>query len=753
MLKTLFVFSFVLFSHIANAAPKMIRWTGAEDANSQTPHLLDVLSQKTGHRFTEKDFLLQDSRELAYSQYLRFEQLKAGDTVDGRLLRVWIDLKTRKLIQVEAYLDIPGVNETTSERYVLEYERLRDAETAKLAAEAIRESRDPQIRGIEYKDRWFDGRFVRIVTITGKHGKTKLVIHHRSRKILVNEYREFPQADQASMSIPANVFPIYEETEDGSQRLERVAVTLDHLLAEVQDASGDIYAPLKKRRYFYDQYSPILGLTEEGRAQGYWSMSYIKAEAAKIRAALPLISNDFSRGMLLQGAYATVNIHPDAFKKFPGANFTPVTSPALFPNWVAVGQSYEMIPQTAFYGKPIKSADEAVNRPARRLADHNPVEYLNDGFDEIQVYYAINVMFETLRANGFTDPELSTRPFNAFLFNPDIEYKDNAYYTDDTINFTTYSPKAPNYARDNSTIWHELGHGVMDRLMGDNLVLADSGGLAEGMADFVAALIIQSVTQGKPFPGSNKFRIINQTGFSLTNESHDDGEAYGGAMKDLMDAMVLADKEKGLHKVTDVVLEAMRLTRDHPALDANVWFNAVLFADSLGREGLRAPGELKSIIIAALNGRNFRLDGGKVASMKLVNELTGREVEVNTDGYRYRPVQVRIKPEQTANLKLGVSLKSSPNYTFKYPVTVKVEFHKGALQGAVHWVGEESSPFVFTLNSDDEVAQIPLQVTGKCDFVNREDGTCSDYAYVQIFNHGEPSHPSAKKRFYVQVRN
>jgi len=76
---------------------------------------------------------------------------------------------------------------------------------------------------------------------------------------------------------------------------------------------------------------------------------------------------------------------------------------------------------------------------------------------------------------GFTDPELSTRPFHAFLFNPDISYRDNAFYTDDTINFTTYSPAEPNMARDNSTIWHELGHGVMDRLMGDEIQLADNG--------------------------------------------------------------------------------------------------------------------------------------------------------------------------------------------------------------------------------------------------------------------------------------
>ncbi len=63
-------------------------------------------------------------------------------------------------------------------------------------------------------------------------------------------------------------------------------------------------------------------------------------------AAQTLVSNDFARGMLLQGQYATINIHPDAFKKFPGVNFTPVVSPALFPYWIATSDSAEMIPQT-----------------------------------------------------------------------------------------------------------------------------------------------------------------------------------------------------------------------------------------------------------------------------------------------------------------------------------------------------------------------------------------------------------------------
>ncbi|MBM6700585.1 hypothetical protein H7U32_09905, partial [Bifidobacterium pullorum subsp. saeculare] len=159
----------------------------------------------------------------------------------------------------------------------------------------------------------------------------------------------------------------------------------------------------------------------------------------------------------------------------------------------------------------------------------------------MQVYYAINQLFDALRPMGFTDPDLAERPFNAFLFNPDIESMDNAFYESDTINFTTYSPNEMNMARDNLTIWHELGHGVMDRLMGEKLDLADTGGLSEGMADFVAQLVVEGSEFGRDFLGRSDQRINNQTGFYLTNEVHDDGEAYGGTMKAFLDAAIARD--------------------------------------------------------------------------------------------------------------------------------------------------------------------------------------------------------------------
>ena len=760
--KSLLVLSVLMGATLVHADESMIRWTGVEDSNSELTHIVSVLNQKTGKSFTENDFFLQENRDLAFNNYKLYQQIVSGVPVEGKAIRIWSELNSRNAIQVEAALDLSFSSEPGKERLATFFQfNLSEARTMKLVHAVIKKSkRDTSFRGIDWKDRIVNRKLVRIVTIKGKRGKHQVMISHASGKVISHSYEEFPQADlhhPKTMELNALVYPIYEEVEGAGTMLSRVPAKLTHVFKTVPEIKGDIYALMKTQKYFDSQYSPILGNTIDGRAQGYWSMSYLKQQAERIRTGLIQIPNNYASGLVLQGEYATINIHPDAFKVFKGINFEAKPSSAFFPNWIATevnGQEvYEMIPGNAFYGKPLLSADELLTRPARRLPDNDPVSYMNAGFDEIQVYYAINTLMEELRDRGLTDPDLSTRPFNAFLFNPDVEYRDNAYYTDDTINFTTYSNTQPNMARDNSTIWHELGHGIMDRLMGDNLKLADTGGLSEGMADFVAQIIVQAVTNNAPFPGSDQFRIINQTGFFLTNEVHDDGEAYGGAMNDFMMAAMKKDGQAGLKKVADVILEAMRLCRDHPALTAAEWFNHILFADSLGRPGVRAPGELSPMMLAAINGRNFHLDGSPVADMKLVNLGTGKEVVAGEEGSRGHAIPVVIAKDATAHFDVSVSLKSSNEYAFQYPLTVKVEFAKGALQGAIHWVGKENGPKLYTVNSETETLRIPLDVKGTCDFINRQDGSCVDYAYVQILNQGDLEHPRAKKRFYLQVKN
>ncbi len=494
------------------------------------------------------------------------------------------------------------------------------------------------------------------------------------------------------------------------------------------------------------------GSTPEGQAEGYWALSWIRTRAADLLAQIPPASNAVDTGhALLQGRYATININPAAMTAYPDIWIPKRFSTQLSFAWKfdEAADDYQVVPGAAYFGKPLEARTAALHRDASRHPTHDPAFYINRGFDEVQVYYAINQLFESLRPMGFKDPELSTRPFDAFLFDPDVENMDNAYYDSDTINFSTYSPDQLNMARDNTTIWHELGHGVMDRLMGTRLDLADTGGLSEGMADFVAELVLRATNHDQPFPGQNDQRIINRTGFFLTNEVHDDGEAYGGTMKALLDAATTAyGEEKGLGMVVDVVLEAMRLARDNPHLTAQDWFDHVLFADELGRKNLRAPGELAALIRGALAARNFA-DEATRAGFTLSHE--GKEVVAGADGSRGHEIKLEVHAGEQATYAVELTLKDGEGFKFHYPAQVKIFYNSGPLQGAIDWVGEDQEPQLLTIAAPGEALTVPLSVNGQCDAINRTDGTCSDFAYIQIFNPGDDK-PVAKKRFYFRVK-
>ncbi len=726
------------------------RWTGAEDTQSDLAHVLQIVNTRSGFGLKASDFVTFEDRDLAKTHFKTLVQVSNGLPISGMSIRLWTDLATGNTVQAEVELQDP----TTVNK--ARYAGLSSAETmTAVRKEVLRSGDDHQIRDLKWRDQLQDNRPVRVVTVKGRRGKRTIVLSLKNGRVLSSTYNEFPKADEpGEFSLPAMVFPIYEEVEGTGRIQSRVPRDLRYLKSTVSVVGDDPYAVMKAHQYTEEFYDPVQGMTDIGRAMGYWSMTYLKSQAAGILSQLPTRPNAVDAGgVILDGRYATISLHPEAKAAFAGLNFVPGNSGHFMAHWQPIGAEdgpWQMLPMSGLQGKPLMVSGESLSRPARRLPNHDPASYINDGFDEIQVYYAINQLFDSLKPMGFTDPELSTRPFNAFMYDPDISMRDNAYYTDDTINFTTYSPESANAARDNSTIWHELGHGVMDRLMGDLITLADTGGLSEGMADFVAALVIADVSNNQPFDGSNEFRIINHTGFHLTNEVHDDGESYGGAMKDLLDgAMAKFGNRDGLRKVADLTMETMRFTRNHPALDANGWFEHMVFADSLGADGVRAKGELKDLIIVALAGRNYSLDGGVIAEFSLKNGTD--EVASGKPGSRNSPLHAVFAGASTSTYHLSVKLTDGDAYKFKFPVTVKVEYHAGALQGAVHWMGEEQGAQTYVLKSAADVLNFDVTASSQCDEVNRPDGSCVDYAYVQILNNGETSQPQAKKRFYLSV--
>ncbi len=729
--------------------PLKIRWTGQQVREVRLEQILLKINAEVKSHYSIADFKLFEERDLATSHYQFWVQILEGKPIRGRSVRIWSDLARKNAIQIEAQLE-PQQN-LQAMRLGFTSQKLDSHSTMKIVRAYLDSHPDDKIiHNINWSDEWRDNLLTRYVKIKGRRGFHHLWIDLTTRVTVESRYQEFPQ-----MEIPAMVYPIYEETE-AHFAPTRIPVMLKNIREEVPVVNADPYLVLRDRRYFEEKLDPILGMDPVFQQQGFWSPVDLKYKARNILTSLALKPNSYKGGLLLEGKYVTVNLHPAAIKSFPGINFEPTNSAQYRPEWKVFTkddgkESYEFIPANTLNVRPIFGPEEISNRSAQRHPEHDPVTYINDGFDEIQVYWAVDTLMTTFHSMGFKDPELSTRPFNAILFDPDISMKDNAYYVDDTINFTTYSPKAQNYARDNTTTWHELGHGIMDRLMGDFIELADTGGLSEGMADFLAQLIIHAVTEGKPYEGLERMRIINQTGFNLTNEVHDDGEAYGGTMNDfLLLAISKFGHKEGLLKVTDLTLEAMRLSRNHPGLAAQDWFNHMLFADEIKGTG-RQVGELSDLLVTALKGRNYAFTDEPTAKYMLINGED--EVTAETPGSRDQPILSEIKSTEQVSYSMHVRLKNTETYKFKFPVTVRVQYEGGPIQGAIHWVGEENKHIDHILNSENDVLDFNLSASGKCEVVNRDDGSCVDYAYIQIWNNGDMSKPVAKKRFYLRIKN
>ena len=730
---------------------------GAAPATIET--MIEKASADTKLNFSLSDFYLIEDRVLATSRYQLYVQQNQQIPVAKTAIRIWSDKVSNQLILAEMHLsEETKKNETLlAQRYqkakfspgALKSKELSSAIAQIVSREVSKHYTDNKILGIKSSDAWVNGDLRRNIEVRGRRG-----IHHISVSLLRNVvvekfYSEFPQIEKFQ-TLKANVFPIYEEVEATGEKLPFETKELKFVMASIPNGGENPLSVFDARKFPESRYSPLLAETEFGEMNNIWSEPSLRRQVAQIVGIFPLRSNTYSDGLLLQGKYATINLHPGV-KEFKEVSFPLLPSVNHMLAWNLVDGEYEAKPISGFYGKAIQSEEELLNRLPQRLPDHDPVAYINSGFDEVQVYYGVTVLMDALAEMGFEDPELSTMPFHAFLFDPDISMKDNAYYYDNTINFTTYNPDQPNLARDNPTVWHELGHGVMERLMGSHLGFADSkggyGGLSEGMADFVAKIIIEHQTNGTKFPGMNGFRIINETGFYLTNEFHDEGESYGGAMNDMLDAALKTNGREGLFDFTDLTLEAMRLTRNHPALSARSWFEHMLYADELGSE-VREPHQFKQLIVSALEKRNFGFDSSFApASMKVTfekGELTNDSV-----ASREKPL-VECGDNGVVTHQLKVDLKAGDANFIKFPATVKVEYKKGALQGAIKWEGEEANPTVYTINEESEALDLVVKASMECESVNQPDGSCKDYAYIQIFHEGGVK-PIAKKRFYLKL--
>ncbi|MEI6398817.1 MAG: hypothetical protein WCO71_08610, partial [Pseudomonadota bacterium] len=104
-LKLLIVPLFFMQS-VANAN-EFVRWTGRDDADASLPHVIATLSTKLGVTLDPATFQVHEDRDLAFTHFTQVIQTHNGTPVDAGSIRIWTDLATGKLIQMEAFVERP----------------------------------------------------------------------------------------------------------------------------------------------------------------------------------------------------------------------------------------------------------------------------------------------------------------------------------------------------------------------------------------------------------------------------------------------------------------------------------------------------------------------------------------------------------------------------------------------------------------------------------------------------------------------
>jgi hypothetical protein len=713
--------------------------------------LTEIKHRTNLDNLTAAMFQLGERRELTGSVYYRYDQVHKSIAVERNSIRIWLTPDEKKLLLAEAQVENPAAVAPQAEFVDLRLARRslqgwRDQAEAAARA-ALRHHFDNSIRSIESSVSWQQQKLMVTVKLKARRGLHRLLYQITEEGLVPqgSSYRSYPSSD--TFSIEADLYPIYEEYQ--GELLPRQRVTLKHLEPQVPYFANNPFAGLQQRRYFEDKMDKTKASTPEGRKEGYWSTEQLRSEAASQVASPLLRPNGFDSGLLLHGKYVSINLHPLAAQ----GNAIPLRpdrgySPGFHLRWQydAASGAWEVIPDGSPWGHRFKSQEEIFAMQNIRDPHHDYRTYMALGFDELQVYYAATLFYEQLHELGLTDPELSTRPMTAYLYDPAVDSMDNAFYDADTINFTTYPPQALNLARDNTTVWHEMGHGFMDRLMGSQLNLAGPGGLSEGVADFFAEIGLRHGHYHDNFPGWNARRILNSIGFFLTNEVHDDGEPYGGVLADLLFTLCREQgDETGLKKSADLVFAAMRFSRDHPELSEQNWYENLLYADELGHDPVRQPGELREAITQSFQRRNFSPRPAERLQFTLENQ--GEAVEAGKRGSRDTPIELTFGANETAHtypVTVRFSAGSTPG-----PYTIEVDYKTGALQGAIHWQGEDEPVQRIAVTAASATLPLHLTPTATCDTINTGDGSCSDYVYIKLLD--SQNRVVGKKRFYVKI--
>lgn len=302
----------------------------------------------------------------------------------------------------------------------------------------------------------------------------------------------------------------------------------------------------------------------------------------------------------------------------------------------------------------------------------NPADntQMTDTFAEVSIYYHADKFFDWLGTHGFDGLDCHDGGGQAVLVanyhwvDDEGEWPyDNAFYSGDCDATMVFGQGTDvDFAYDGDVVYHELGHGVVDRLMGDqelgwdrrrsDALLVDAGAMNEGFADFFS-----STYAGDPVVGDyigEYWSTLSDDGLRnndndfvcpdhLIGEVHLDSEPFA--------AMLWATQEEYGDAVVSAAFDTIELLNGNATLEEG----SAVFRDVVDAQLGGAAGDF---VDEAVTSR------GLVDCLRATSPDTLRARLYLREGGYYTPfvpppMQLRLDvPEGAGSVTLGYSLEA-----------------------------------------------------------------------------------------------
>jgi hypothetical protein len=588
--------------------------------------------------------------------------------------------------------------------------------------------------GVDYlREVFFQGKLAYLFQLKKTDAVIHLFIDPFSGKILGRTEESIVH------SIDAEVYPVYEETAIWDSKSETMslkkAIPEKIKLEGVNDIVLASLSPYFSE--FVGEYNEELNTTYHPEARGKpgaWNdedlEQSLKVESPS-RMQLPYNQK------ILESEYISVLVHPSSANLLDSTrHFYPLPHVSMI-NKEQVW--YTVIGESVYY-PPIASNS---NHSAVRDPQHDLKNMINNPTDAIHVFQATNQFFQTLKAqsfNEFKDEELKVR---AYLYNQDSFYKDNAFYTKGTINFTTYSPELPNFARDKRVIWHELGHSIFDKLA-DYVSGQKGNGQNEGFSDFISHFVFRARGFSEDYPYYKSERIYSEAIFNIANQVHDDGEAFGGTLKDILEEKIKSDGPAAFPKTLELVFTTLKFIRGSIKMSEQEFFHTMGLVDNIPTQ-TREAGEFAQIISDVLQKRNFSLMDSEQTTLEV--KINGMEASVRGDGSYNYPFKFKENPNATHEITLSLKLIEKKAFAVPYPYQMSLRFQTN--NSRILDI-ESLSPKDKMIYDKDDSIQFKFLFKPVCLEYNLNSSSCRSAVRVEM-NRPNQEQVFGRRRFFIQV--